>query len=282
MIGAHFSIAGGLEKAIYQADELNCRVLQIFTKNARSWQEKELTGQKIELFQTARQEARIACVMSHASYLINIAARDTRVRTKSIHALSCEMHRSSLLNIDYVVLHPGAYISGDENKGIRRAVESLRQVLTKPPENCPRLLLETTAGQGTTLGYSFEQLAMMIEQTDVQDLTGICLDTSHVFAAGYDLRSKSAYQKTFDQFEDTIGFCQLYAMHLNDSKTGLGSRKDRHDHIGRGEMGTLPFSMIMNDKKLSDLPKILETPKLLNGQDMDRINLKVLVDLLIP
>lgn len=279
LLGAHFSIANGLENAIYRADKLDCRTLQLFTKNARTWKEKTPDAEEIRLFSQARQSAGVDVILSHASYLINIASPEAEKREKSIQALQSELDRSALLGIDHVVLHPGAFMASDEQSGIRKAGKALKRVLSHAPSPGPRLLIETTAGQGTQLGHTFEQLAQILAVAGHPDQTGICLDTSHIFAAGYDFTCRSSYTKTFSLFDEIIGVRHLFAMHLNDSKTGLGSRKDRHDHIGKGMIGRKPFGFIMNDPRLAHIPKILETPKYMGDTDMDPVNLKVLRDL---
>jgi deoxyribonuclease-4 len=194
----------------------------------------------------------------------------------SCEALEHELERSSLLGIPFAVIHPGSHLGDGEKKGIDRIAESIKKIFEKKPGIKTRLLLETTAGQGTGMGHTFEQLNEMMERINHKDKTGVCLDTSHIFAAGYDIRNKSSYRRTIDAFNEIIGLDRLFVIHLNDSKKGLGSGVDRHEHIGRGEIGIDAFRLIMNDRRLADIPKIIETPKTGDGKDWDRINLRKL------
>jgi deoxyribonuclease-4 len=277
LVGAHFSTAKGLEHAILQAEELGCGVLQIFSRNARTWKEKMPSQRQVDLFRETRKTAGIQTILSHCTYLINIASNEPEKLEKSRIALASEMERSALLGIDYVVLHPGAHMGQGDEKGLETAARSLSKVL-EPLENSftPRLLIETTAGQGTCLGHTFEQVAWLLDHTGIPDRTGVCLDTSHMFAAGYDLTTRQGYDRTMEQLEKTIGFERVFALHLNDSKVGLASRKDRHEHIGSGCIGEEGFKFIMTDPRFSTLPKILETPKLEDNAFMDPVNLSIL------
>ncbi len=278
-IGAHFSIAGGLENAIFQARSLGCNALQLFTKSARTWKEKFPDKKSIKTFKTERKKANITTVISHASYLINIASNEPEKLDQSIQALSNEIKRSAMLGIDYVVLHPGSYTTQSESDGLKKACDSLCRVLKEFDKSCPKLLIETTAGQGTNLGYSFEQIAHILKRVNSPDKTGVCIDTSHIFAAGYDIREETSYMRTIKDFNDTIGLDHLYLLHLNDSKTEFASKKDRHEHIGQGYIGSPAFKLIMKDARLKSIPKILETPKLLDKIQMDPVNLNKLLSL---
>lgn len=280
LLGAHFSISGGLEKALLTADQFGCPVAQIFSKNARTWKESVPSTEAVQLFKSERRRLNIKCILSHASYLINIASGDPEKLNRSINALKSELIRSSMLGIDLLVLHPGAYLTGDEACGIDRAVNSIQKVFSQTPLVKTRLLIETTAGQGTCLGHTFEQIATILEKTSAPDRTGVCLDTCHIFTAGYDIRTPDAYESVMTLFDTTIGLEHLFAIHLNDSKMPFGSRKDRHEHIGEGLIGEQGFAQIMNDPRLKSLPKILETPKEKNGIEMDPVNLKRLLSLL--
>ena len=276
LLGAHFSISGGLHESLLEAKKYGCQALQMFTKNSRTWKERHISGEEIELFDNTRKKTGVKIVASHTSYLINLAAPDSEKHSLSCKALEQELIRSSALNIDFVVLHPGSLMGDGEKKGIDRISKSINGIYKRISETSTRLLLETTAGQGTGVGHTFEQLHEMLEKTVQKIKTGICLDTSHIFAAGYDIRNKFSYHRTIDEFDKIIGLDRLFLIHLNDSKKKIGSRVDRHEHIGRGEIGTEAFRLIMNDKRLTGIPKIIETPKTGGGKDWDRINLRKL------
>lgn len=276
ILGAHFSISGGLHEALLEAKKYGCNALQMFTKNSRAWKERGISPEEADLFEKTRLKCGIGTVVSHTSYLINLAAPDLQNYTLSCKALESELERSSLLGIPYVVLHPGSHLGDGEKKGIGRIAKSINRIFEKKPDLKTRLLLETTAGQGTGLGHTFEQLGEMIGMIDHPDKAGICLDTSHIFAAGYDIRKRSSYQRTIDEFHRIIGLDRLFVIHLNDTKKGLGSRVDRHEHIGKGEIGLEAFRLIMNDGRLAGIPKIIETPKTRGGKDWDKINLRKL------
>ena len=275
LLGAHFSIAGGLHKALYRAREYGCTAVQIFTKNASTWKERTLTDQDIETFDRARQETGIAAIASHTAYLINLGSPEKKKFERSCTALTHEMTRSFQLGIPWVVHHPGAHMETGEAAGIERIAEGINRVLHENQDG-PRLLLETCAGQGTTLGHTFEQLAAIVEKVAQGERLGFCLDTCHIFAAGYDIRTEAAYHKTMTAFDKVLGLDRLKVIHLNDALRGLGSRVDRHDHIGKGKIGSEGFSFIMNDERLIHIPKILETPKKEGGIDWDRRNLDFL------
>lgn len=272
LLGAHFSIADGLYKAILTASEYGCTVLQIFTKNAGTWQERRLSAHDIDLFDAARRQSRIEIICSHTSYLINLASPERNKYYRSVRALEHELTRSSQLSIPYVIMHPGSHMGMGAEGGMCRIAEGINTVFSNVSDASCKLLLETTAGQGSNLGYTFEQLAEISNMIEDRERIGYCFDTCHVFAAGYDLRTKTAYHKTMEAFDRIIGLEHLYVMHLNDSKKGLGSKIDRHEHIGEGAIGIDAFRFIMNDRQLRAIPKIIETPK--RGViDYDRINL---------
>ena len=273
LLGAHLSIAGGLENALYSAAQLDCSVLQIFTKNASTWKERTLKAAEIERFDAARAETGMRMVAAHTSYLINIASPDRKQRLRSCAALEKELQRSSALQISDVVLHPGSHMGSGTSRGLGHAAGSLNAVLSKRPRTTARLLLETTAGQGSSLGYRFEQIAALIERIEDKSKIGVCLDTAHIFAAGYDIRTAVSFSEVMRQFETTVGSKYLKLLHLNDSKKDLGMRVDRHQHIGEGFIGTEAFRLIMRDSRLAAIPKIIETPKDARGQKWDQINL---------
>jgi len=275
LLGAHFSIAKGLHQAILSADSYNCNTLQIFTKNAQTWKEKTLTEKEIKKFKHTKEQTGIHQIISHTSYLINIAGPDKKKAEMSCEALKQEFIRCRQLDIPYTVLHPGSHMGDGEEKGINRITDNINQIFSATEEITTRLLLETTAGQGSSIGHTFEQLATIIEKIHDQSRIGICLDTCHIFAAGYDISDKKGYKNTIKDFDDIIGLKNLFVIHLNDTQKACNTRVDRHEHIGDGFIGLDAFKLIVNDSRLQNIPKILETPKLKNEQDADSINLEL-------
>jgi deoxyribonuclease-4 len=273
LLGAHFSISKGLHNALYEADKYGCTALQIFTKNSSTWKERTLTQEEIKRFDKVREQTGITSIASHTSYLINLATPERKKHAMSCHALKQELIRSSTLDIPFVVLHPGAHLGKGIEKGIEKIAFSINEIFDHTPDMQIRLLLETTAGQGSALGHTFEQLASIMDKIENQNRIGVCLDTSHVFAAGYDIRTPESYRKATDAFDEIIGFEKLYIIHVNDSKKELGSRIDRHEHIGEGYIGIKAFELLMNDMRFWDVPKIIETPKQKDGPDTDKMNL---------
>jgi deoxyribonuclease-4 len=273
LLGAHFSIAKGLHRALYEAKAHRCTALQIFTKNANTWKERTLAQDEIRRFDQARKETGIIEIVSHAAYLINLATSERKKHVLSCNALVSELIRSSMLDIPFIVLHPGAHMGIGEEKGIEKIADSINEMFAKTSGIKTRLLFETTAGQGSGMGYSFEQLALIMDKIENRNRCGICLDTSHIFAAGYDIRTKESYRKTINAFDAIIGIKNLFVIHLNDSKKELGSRVDRHEHIGEGYIGMNMFKLVMNDRRFRDVPKIIETPKYKDGRDADKMNL---------
>jgi deoxyribonuclease-4 len=276
LLGAHFSIAKGLDNALYEAKSYHCNTLQIFTKNAMTWKERTPSPIEINLFEQAKEKTGIEKIASHASYLINLATKDKKKHALSIRGLKLEFTRSSILGIPCVVLHPGSHMGIGEKEGINLIADNINTVFSKTPDLKTRLLLETTAGQGSSLGHTFEQLASIMDKVENRDRIGVCLDASHIFAAGFDIRTAPAYRKTLKLFDSIIGLDHLYLIHLNDSKKELGSRIDRHEHIGKGFIGLKAFELFMNDERFSNIPKIIETPKEQGGKGWDRINLEKL------
>ena len=276
LLGAHFSIAGGLQGALDQAAEYGCTALQVFTKNATTWKERTLAREEIEKFRSAHEARGTPYVCAHGAYLINLASPDTEKRSKSMTALKHELIRASELSIPHVIIHPGAHMGAGEKQGIKLIGDAIAKTYKRLPRATARLLLETTAGQGSTLGYGFQQLASISEAAAVGNSIGFCLDTSHIFAAGYDLRTRKTYETTMDAFDKAIGLERLHVIHLNDSKKPLGSKVDRHAHIGQGAIGIDAFRFIMNDPRFADIPKIIETPKVKGYVDHDRKNLDLL------
>jgi|SRR5579875_2351016 len=259
--GSHMSVAGGVSNAFDRAEKADCDALQIFTKNANQWAAKPLADDQIERFKARQEETGIHPVVAHDSYLINLASQDPELWEKSINAFKIELERCQQLGVPYLVTHPGAHGGAGVEAGVARVAEAFNRIHRELPD-CPVLtLLETTAGQGKTLGRTFEELAGITGQVDQPERIGYCLDTCHVFAAGYELRTPEGYAETMQAFDDILGLENLKALHLNDSKKDLGSRVDRHDHIGQGLIGLEGFRQVVNDERLSGLPGLLETPK---------------------
>jgi len=259
LIGAHMSIAGGLEKAFSRGEEVGCTAMQIFTKNASQWRAKALSVEDIQAFKNAWDNSPIGPVIAHDSYLINLAAPEDDKWQKAMAAFLDEMTRCAALGITDLVMHPGAHTGSGEEAGLQRISEALRRIFDQAPAGV-RILLENTAGQGTYLGGSFEHLARIMENVG-QERLGICFDTCHAFAAGYDLRDGERYERVMEAFDRTIGLQHLALFHLNDCKKGLGSHVDRHEHIGLGQIGEEGFRALMQDRRVAAIPKILETPK---------------------
>lgn len=274
-IGAHMSIAGGVDQAVLRGQSVNCDTIQIFIKSNVQWKMPPLKEGERERFFAARRESGIRPVIAHSSYLINLASADRNVGRKSVSSLKAELRRAGELGLPYLVIHPGSHGGMGEAVGIRKIAGALDLVFGAIPRNRVKILLETTAGQGTGLGYRFEQLAGIIAASDCPDRLGVCFDTCHVFAAGYDIRTEKSYRGVMKEFDHIIGFKRLMAIHLNDSKGSLGSRIDRHEHIGKGKIGKGAFAILLNDRRLAKVPMVLETPK---GKKMmeDRRNLRVL------
>lgn len=281
-LGAHISISGGIWKALERGRALGCDTVQIFTKNARSWRAKALTEEEIEEFLKVKESTGIDPVVAHDTYLINLASPKEDVYSRSIEALWEELKRASALRIPYLVMHPGAHLGSGEEEGLYRIARAINLIHQRGPDLGVMILLEITAGQESSLGCSFEQLARIVEMLEEDQRVGICFDTCHAFAAGYDLSSEEGYQKTFEELDDVLGLERLKVIHLNDSKAPCGSRIDRHEHIGRGEIGLEAFRRLLNDERFADLPFIIETPKgkTSEGEDWDRVNLSTLRSLL--
>lgn len=275
LLGAHMSIAGGTPNAVQRAKSVGATAMQIFVKNNNRWQGKILTDEEVEEFRLAREKSRLRSVLAHDSYLINLASPDPPLWERSINALLDELDRCRRLGLSHLVTHPGAHVGKGEAWGIERIGAALNRIHERARGAPVRLALETTAGQGTSLGWSFEHMRDILAACRRPDLVDICLDTCHVFAAGYDFRDPAGYQAMMAEFDRIVGLHTLRVIHVNDSKRLLGSRVDRHEHIGEGEIGPSGFACIMQDERLESVPKILETPK---GKDLkeDRRNLRTL------
>jgi deoxyribonuclease-4 len=274
-LGAHLSISGGIHLAPARGTAAGCGVIQVFTQNSNQWRGKIPTDSDVALFRERWEESGLRDVVSHDIYLINLGSAPGEVRDKSLAAFREEMERCSRYGIDKIVMHPGSHLGDGEERGLGRVVEALDQLLTVTPEYRGKILLETTAGQGTNLGYTFEQLRAIIDGSVFPDRFAVCFDTCHTFAAGYDITTEDGYRAVFAEFDRIIGLDRLHCFHINDSKKGLGCRVDRHEQIGQGAMGLNGFRFLMNDQRFTAIPKILETPKG-DNDEMDTINLKLL------
>lgn len=282
LLGAHMSISGGLEKAIERGASIGCTTLQIFTKSNRQWNAKTLSAQEIELFKSTVKSLQMGPIVAHATYLINIASADPKISNASTEALAMELARCQSLDIPYLVLHPGSYGKGTPEEGLERISYHLDQIFEKVPGNT-LILLETMAGQGTALCWNFEQIATVIQKSHHKKRLGVCFDTCHAFVAGYDFKDSKSYEHMWQQFDEHIGLERLKAIHVNDSKKGLGSRVDRHEHIGKGALGLEPFALLFNDPRFFDIPKILETPKVTEEPfTEDTMNMETIMSLLKP
>lgn len=276
LLGAHISIAGGFDQAIVRGESIGCTAIQIFTKSNRQWTAAPIGEDAIIAFKNARKHSSITQVIAHAAYLINIGSPHEHIRTKSTQAVIDELHRCHQLGIPYLVMHPGAHGTEPINECLTRIAEQINHILTIDT-GTTTLVLETMAGQGTNVCDSFEQLAYIYQQVTHKKRFGICFDTCHVFAAGYDLQTKEAYNNTWKIFDNILGRDLLKVIHLNDSKKPLGMHVDRHEDIGKGKLGLDAFKFIMNDSRLFDIPKILETPK--ESLRDDWRNMRTLADL---
>ncbi len=275
LLGAHMSIRGGASIAIERARSIQCTAMQIFVKNNMQWFARPLTREEIRAFLNHAQRREVLSIFGHANYLINLAATNPQFRANSIRALAEELIRADELELPFLVVHPGAHLGAGEEAGLNTIAESIDCVFAVLRKIKTRLALETTAGQGSCLGNKFEHLAHIISRVREPERLCVCLDTAHVFAAGYDISSEPSFRKTLREFDRVIGRDRLVALHLNDSKTARGSRVDRHEHIGKGRIGLNAFRFIMRHPRFRKIPKVLETPK---GKDLreDVTNLRTL------
>ncbi len=279
LLGAHQSVAGGVENALGRGLEAGCDTVQIFVKNPNRWASKPLAEENLVAFRAAVEETGIWPVFAHALYLVNLAAPAEDLWRKSLDALTDDLARCEQLGLPGLVLHPGSHKGAGEAAGLARVAAALDEVHARLPGYRAQVWLENTAGQGDYLGYTFDQLRAMIEGVKEPERLGVCFDTAHAFAAGYELRTREGYEATWAEFERALGLARLRAIHLNDSKRGLGSRVDRHEHIGKGELGLAPFRFLLNDPRFRGIPMTLETEK---GADLaeDKENLAVLRSLI--
>ncbi len=280
LLGAHMSIAGGLEESIERGESIGCTTIQIFTKSNRQWRAKSLDHEQISLFRKTAADSCIYPVVAHATYLINIASVDPKIVQQSVKALIDELARCDELAIPFLVLHPGSYGNGTIQDGMRRLHNNLEEVLESSSAKT-MIALETMAGQGSSLCSSFEQIATLIDDSRHKKRLGVCFDTCHAFVAGYDFRTSATYEKMWKSFDETIGLNYLKVIHVNDSKKGLDSHIDRHEHIGKGQLGLTPFELLFNDERFFDIPKILETPKVTKEPfTEDKMNMETIKSLL--
>ena len=261
MLGAHMSIAGEIGESILRGKRIGCECIQIFTKSSRQWAAKPLSEENVATFKRNLRETGIGSVIAHDSYLLNLGARDDALREKSIAAFIDELERCELLGIPYLVAHPGAHGGAGEEAGIRTIAQSIDAAHLACKGFKTKIALEITAGQGTVLGYSFEQMGRIFDATKENERLRLCFDTEHAFAAGYDLRDREGYERTFSELDEKVGLKKIVAFHLNDSLKSISSRVDRHQHIGKGHLGLEAFRQLLNDPRFAGIPMCLETEK---------------------
>lgn len=276
LLGAHMSIAGGVDLAPLRGQQVGCRTIQLFTKSSNQWRARSLPSEEIDRFRANLQAAAIAPAVAHGAYLINLASTDPALHQRSMAACLEELERAEALGIPYLVIHPGAHMGAGEEAGLRQVSNSLRELLKRTKGCRVQVVLETTAGQGTTLGYRFEQIALLLDQIGLPERTGVCLDTCHLFAAGYDIRTLDDYHGVLRVFDQVVGIPFLRVIHVNDCKKELGCRVDRHEHIGKGTIGLEAFRYLVTDPRLRGIPMIIETPKDGDFVTADRRNLETL------
>jgi len=275
-LGAHMSVAGGFQNAFLAGAAAGCNCLQIFVKNQRQWNAPKLRHEQVVDYVEAARQSSLSPVVAHASYLLNLASPTAATRRRSVSALVDELRRCEALGVESLVLHPGSHLDSSLAAGVKNIAKSLNAVHNRSSGFRTRILLETTAGQGTSIGHRFEHLRDILGLVKAPGRVGVCLDTCHLFAAGYDFRSPTGYKAVMDDLERTIQLRNVHCIHVNDSKRPLGSRVDRHEHIGKGEIGARGFAHFVNDTRLIGVPMILETPKGKDdrGRDFDRMNLQ--------
>jgi deoxyribonuclease-4 len=277
LFGAHMSVAGGVHNALLDAQAHGCETVQLFTKNANQWQARDLSDDDVRLFRSTLRRSGLRFPTAHDAYLINLASPDETLYQRSIEAFVVELQRAEQLGLSYLVTHPGAHVGSGEEVGLERVAKALNLVHERCAGFKVKVLLETTAGQGSSLGHRFEHLAFLLERLAKKDRVGVCLDTCHVFAAGYRLWPEEDYRATFLEFQRVIGLKKLQLFHVNDSLKPFNSHVDRHAHIGRGAIGLDAFRLLVNDPRFRDRPMILETAKEEGDEkNMDAINLATL------
>ena len=261
LVGAHVSISGGFDHAILRGEKIGANCIQIFTKSNRQWSAKKISEEDVAKFLSQQKKSTIQIVVAHASYLINLGSSTTSVVQKSIDALVEELQRCDMLKIPFLILHPGTMRNNNEQESLQEIAQNINTVLQKAKPKHVTLLLETMAGQGSTVGNTFEQLATILKHVKHKKQIGICVDTCHIFASGYVFDAPATYKKLWQDFDKTIGLNKLKVFHMNDSKKNAGARVDRHEHIGKGMINPQAFKLLMQDPKFKKIPKILETPK---------------------
>ncbi|MGQ9587270.1 MAG: deoxyribonuclease IV [Thermoplasmata archaeon] len=277
MLGGHISISGGVDRAPERARTVTCDCMQIFSKNQMQWKAKPLDLEEAERFKDNVKEFKIAETVIHDSYLVNLASPKKTLLKQSRETFLDEMVRAKHLGVRYLIFHPGAHMGAGEHVGLKRIAESMNWARSEFGSGDVQLVLETTAGAGSVLGQSFEQLRKIMDWLDDQKNVGVCFDTCHAYAAGYDIKSKNGYERVWEHFDDVLGLDRLKAMHVNDSKMPMGSHKDRHEHIGKGLIGLEGFRNFMNDRRWEKIPLILETPQ---GEKQYKQDLKALRSLI--
>lgn len=280
LLGAHMSIAGGLHLAFTRIRKVKGEALQIFLGNQRQWKSLPLTSTMIEDFRLQWQKNKQMVLAAHDSYLINLAAPDQTIAQKSVTAFADELQRAATLGIPFLITHPGSHRGLGVEAGLERFVANMDRAITQAKTSTVMVLIENTAGQGTNLGSTFEEISFILRESQYGTGLGVCFDTSHAFAAGYDIRTRATYEDTLSKFDQIIGLERLQFFHINDSKRPLGTRVDRHEHIGKGEIGLPAFRLLLNDPRFRHHPMVLETPK---GKDLkeDKKNLRVLRSLIV-
>lgn len=262
LFGAHVSISGGIDKAPERGQSVGSNAMQVFTKNSNQWKSKPLEEPTVDAYKENVVSAGIKYVAAHDSYLINLASPDKAARKKSLTAFIDEIERAGRLGIPDLVFHPGSHLGSGDDEGLKAVADCMNEAIEKTSDcGSVSLTVETTAGQGTNLGHRFEHIRYLLDNVENKKRIGVCVDTCHIFTAGYDLRKKSDYEKTFSEFDTVIGLDQIHLFHVNDSKKDFGTRVDRHEHIGKGFIGLDAFKFLVNDTRLREIPMIIETPK---------------------
>jgi deoxyribonuclease-4 len=273
-VGAHVSIAGGLERALERGALAGCDVIQVFTRSNREWATRAITADAAARWRAALASTGVDAAMAHGCYLVNLAAPRARLRQRSQRALADELRRAAVLGIRYLVIHPGSHGGDGEAAGVARIAAALDRVYDEQSDNPTRVLLENTAGQGNSVGYRFEHLRDILGAMRAPHRVGVCIDTCHTLAAGYDIRTGEGWQATFERLDAAVGCDRVAAFHVNDSKTPLGSRVDRHEHLGRGHLGLAALRCLVNDRRFAGVPMVIETPK--PSEQADLVNLAIL------